>query len=425
MECTSLDVPLDYSRADGTTIKVALIRHRATNGAQRIGSIVVNPGGPGVSGLEAVKENWTRFTPDVMARFDIVGFDPRGIGESSPVHCLDPRPPLTKAYPADADEVAQFVESAKAIAAACQANDGDLLPYVGSENVVRDLDAIRAAIGDERLTFVGVSYGTLIGALYADTFPARVRAMVLDAPIDPALDFYQLNADTAVASQHQLDRFLASCAEDAGCAFHSGGQPRAAFEALMARFAMSPVGNVTSLVAWSAVEWALAVGDTKALAGMLAAASHGDAQQMRSATDWMFEPTLLDSFDAITCADYQTPRTPDGFAKMATSINALAPDFGSFWAYQSFDCAYWPIVSQHVAKPVAAPGAPPIVVIAATGDPLTPYEWGQSLAGQLSSGVLVTRDGDGHTSLEDWCVAQIANSYLLTTTVPRAGSRCP
>ncbi len=423
-ECADLRVPLDYSEPDGATITLALVRHRSGDPTQRIGSIVVNPGGPGASGVEAVRQNSTRFTPEVMARFDIVGFDPRGVGQSSAVHCLETRPELNHAFPADESDVAEFVHSAKAVAAACQANSGDLLPYVGTESVAADLDRIRAALGDDTLTYVGSSYGTLIGALYAEMFPTHIRAMVLDGPVDPSLDMAEFITGQAIGSQRQLDKFLAGCAAETGCAFHSDGNPGAAFDALMERFAEGPIGGVTAQVAWGAVYWELTVDDTRRLAADLQAASLGDTTPLEDAAGWMFEPYALDAYEAVNCADYRAPRTPEGFAEMAADAVRVAPDFGAAVAYGYFDCVYWPYESERDSMRVTAGGAKPILVIAATGDPATPYEWGQSLASQLSSGVLVTRDGDGHTSLENWCIAQLAESYLLTLATPEPGTTC-
>lgn len=423
-ECAGLRVPLDYSAPDDATITLALVRHPAGDPTQRIGSMVVNPGGPGASGVEAVRQNSTRFTPEVMAKFDIVGFDPRGVGQSSAVQCLETRPKLNPAFPADESDVVEFVDSAKAIAAACQANSGDLLPYVGTESVAADLDRIRAGLGDDALTYVGSSYGTLIGALYAEMFPTHIRAMVLDGPVDPSLDLGEFITGQAIGTQRQLDKFLDNCAAETECAFHSDGNPRAAFDVLMERFAEGPIDGVTAQVAWGAVYWELAIDDTRRLAGDLKAASLGNATPFEDAAGWMFEPSALDAYEAVNCADYRAPRTPEGFAEMAADAERVAPDFGAAVAYGYFNCVYWPYESERDSRRVTAEGAPRILVLAATGDPATPYEWGESLASQLSSGVLVTRNGDGHTSLENWCIAQLAESYLLTLALPEPVTTC-
>jgi pimeloyl-ACP methyl ester carboxylesterase len=168
----------------------------------------------------------------------------------------------------------------------------------------------------------------------------------------------------------------------------------------------------------------LGAGDEADLAAMLNDASRGDAGHMLDVALWMFDTGLLDAFDAVTCADFATPRDAAGFAQLAEDISVGAPDFGAIVAYQSFDCAYWPVSSSRVPRDVAADGAPPSLVIAATGDPFTPYEWGQALVDQLSSAVLLTRDGNGHTSLENFCISQLADRYLLTLATPEPGTTC-
>lgn len=427
-QCAGLRVPLDYSTPDGKTITLALIRRPATDKAHRIGSIVINPGGPGGSGVDTVRQGPAMFSPGVMARFDVVGFDPRGVGASSAVQCLIPRSvlaQLTEPYPRDPSEVAEWLAVAKAEAAACQANSGDLLPYVGTENVARDLDRIRAALGDEKLTYEGTSYGTLIGALYADMFPTHIRAMVLDAPLDPSLDITGLSAGEARGYQRQLDKFLSGCAKDPSCAFTSGGKARAAFDALMARFAQAPIGGVSAALAWAAVELELIANDHDKLAVALDAASKGDASSMEDIAGWMLEPGAVDAHAAVICADYRTSRTPDGIATLADELERVSPDFGSMFAWGSLGCAYWPFESTRVPKAVKAVDAPPILIVAATGDPATPYEWGQALSKQLSSSVLLTRDGDGHGSLgTSDCIDDIFESYVLDLATPKPGTTC-
>ena len=230
-----------------------MIRHRATDEGQRIGSLVMNPGGPGGSGVDWVRNAWSSFGPDLTDRFDIVGFDPRGIGESDAIHCLDERPQLTDAFPEDAAEEQSFIDLAKEVTAACERNSGELLPFVGTDNVARDLNRMRAALGDEKLTYFGFSYGTFIGATYAEMFPNNIRTMVLDGPVDPALDFTEFVKTQSAASQAELDEFLDRCAEASSCAFSPDEEPEEGFDALMDRFDQGPIDGVTASVALSAM----------------------------------------------------------------------------------------------------------------------------------------------------------------------------
>jgi pimeloyl-ACP methyl ester carboxylesterase len=425
LECATLDVPIDYEDPNGDTLGLALIRHAATNPNVRIGSLVMNPGGPGGSGVDWVRNAWFSFGPALTDRFDIVGFDPRGIGQSEAVRCLDTRPQLTDAFPENAIEEQAFIELARSVVEACERNNDDLLPFVGTDNVARDLDQLRAALGDEKLTYFGFSYGTFIGATYADMFPGNIRALVLDGPVDPTLDLGTFIDTQSAASQAELDEFLDQCSDQSSCDFNSGGQPRQAFERLMNRFDRAPIDGVTSSVALAAIYQQLVLGDDAGLATMLSLADDGVTAPMAGAGFWATDARALDGYDAVNCADYATPRTPEGFAELADRAAEVAPDIGAWNTYTYFACAFWPFESERVPGPVGASGAPPILVIASTGDPSTPYEWGVSLADQLESGILVTRAGDGHTSFHfSGCIRQIATTYLATLATPADGTTC-
>jgi pimeloyl-ACP methyl ester carboxylesterase len=362
------------------------------------------------------------FGAAVMARFDIVGFDPRGVGSSSPVHCLNQRPVVAPAAPDNATETAKIVDSATAVTAACEANSGDVLPYLGTWNVARDLEQIRIALGDDKLTYVGWSYGTLIGALYASLFPTHIRAMVLDGVVDPNLDLRQFDLDQAVAFQRQFNKFFAYCAGRTQCPFHSHGKPRAAFDALMAKLDADP-RILSERDAVYGIMTYLSDDNLSGLGAALAAAAKGNGSRLRDAG--AMSASFLDGFDAVFCADYAASRDPETYASMAADLAKAAPDFGAPNAYFNFDCVYWPFQSQRVPARVSARGAPPILIISATGDPNTPHAWGKSLAGQLSSSVLLTRDGDGHTSMfRSACVRTAAERYIVKLATPRKGTTC-
>ena len=443
-ECGIVDVPRDYAEPAGPILRLALIRLRATDAARRIGSLVVNPGGPGGSGIDLVREAAaTIFSPQIRARFDIVGFDPRGVGSSSPIHCLDtldhfiPRD-ATAATPAG---LADLLDGAKAFAQQCGQRNAELLPNLSTANVARDLDQIRAAVGDGRLTYLGFSYGTLIGEDYASLFPTRVRALALDGVVDPSLGEAAFREDQAVAFEGALDRFLADCASRTSCAFHSGGRPGSAFDTLMRQIERHPVATprlanrepVGPTQAWGAVTQSLYVRAAwPVLADALAEARAGDGSLMLLLGDPLrgrnpdgSYSNVTDAYDAVTCLDWPSSRDPAAYSAMAKRFAVLAPRVGRLIAFNDIECAYWPATPARVPASVTALGAPPIVLVGSTGDPATPYAWARAVAKQLSSAVLVTRVGEGHTGyLVSACVRDAIDAYLLTGSVPRVGLRC-
>ncbi|MEA2677236.1 MAG: hypothetical protein QOJ81_1377, partial [Chloroflexota bacterium] len=371
-QCSTLEVPLDYHEPTGPTTTLALIRRQADIPSERVGSIVVNPGGPGGSGIGFVQGSWHVFGPELTNRFDIVGFDPRGIGQSDAVHCLDTRPALTAGVPDTAAEEAAYEELAQDVVAACVANSADLLPHVGTDNVARDLDRIRDALGEGRLNYIGFSYGTFIGALYADMFPTNIRAMVLDGPLDPTVDFATFIHDQSAASQDELDEFLDSCAPDPSCPFSAGDQTRANFEELMGQFEAAPIDGVTAPEAWAAIYGELVADDDEGLATILELARDGDVSLIRLAGGSARDARGLDGYEAVNCLDYAMPQDPEGMAAAAAEVERVAPDMGPTNVYTYFNCAYWPVGPTRTPGPVVGAGAPPILVIASTGDPATP-----------------------------------------------------
>ena len=233
LQCGSVTVPLDYDNPEGPTLAIAVARHPAEIPSERIGSLVINPGGPGGSGIDDLPNELSVLTPELLDRFDIVSFDPRGVQRSSPVQCaasgsggsggrlIDPVPTTPAAQQA-------LLSNDRAFASQCEQDSGSILPFVGTVDTARDLDRIRAALGDNQLTFIGHSYGTLLGAVYAQEFPTHVRAMVLDGAIDPALTTTQYASDQASSLEGQLQAFFAWCASDADCGWHPAGDPNTA-----------------------------------------------------------------------------------------------------------------------------------------------------------------------------------------------------
>lgn len=442
-QCGTVDVPLDYADPAGPVVRLALVRLPATDQAHRLGSLVVNPGGPGGSGVGFVRAGAsTLFPSDLRARFDIVGFDPRGVGDSTPVRCIDDLEhfvPLD-ARAEDAADLADLVAGAKTFAAGCERRNPELLPHLSTPEVARDLDLIRSALGDPKLTYLGFSYGTLIGATYATLFPGRIRAMVLDGALDPSLDLTAVRTGQANGFEAALGRFLADCAADAGCPFRSGGRPGPAFDALMARIDRQPLPTprlegrepVNSTIAWLAVTGALySQGAWPALAVALAEAQAGDGTDLLLMSDPFrgrkpngAYSNMVDAYAAITCLDFPAAHDVAAYGALADRLSAVAPRFGRLLAFNDIDCAFWPVPATRTPAPATAPGAPPIVVVGSTGDPATPYPWAVSLARQLR-GVLVTREGEGHTAYQySSCVRQAVDAYLLDAAPPAAGLDC-
>lgn len=438
-DCASLPVPLDHAHP-GRTVDVALSRHRATVPARRVGSLLLNPGGPGASGIAfAYSAVDSTLDPQLVQFFDVIGFDPRGVGQSTPVVCVDgptldrldhlPPAPTT---PADVDAI---VAGAKELVAGCQKGSGDLLPHVSTLDAARDLDDIRAALGDPKLSYLGFSYGTLLGATYASLFPGHVRALVLDSAIDPTLDEAAMSQAQAVGFEQNLDAFLADCsARGASCPFARHGLPtlRAAFDALMARINAQPIpagrgrtlgpGEAffgVALPLYGRSSW-------PALAQGLEDAERGDGATLMSFSDTYtgrhpdgtYDNTLEASV-AINCLDHPAPGGPDAFAALARTVSREAPYFGAPVVWGAIPCAYWPVPPVTRPGVLHAPGAPPILVAGSTGDPSTPFPWAQGLAAQLGSGVLVTRRGEGHGAyLASACVRALEDDYLVTLAVP-------
>jgi pimeloyl-ACP methyl ester carboxylesterase len=443
-ECGFVDVPLDYAVPDSPVERVSLIRLRATDPVRRIGSLLVNPGGPGESGVDFVQQDAARiFSPAILARFDIVGFDPRGVGSSTPIRCLDN---LDHFIPADLTggtpaSLADLLAGSESFARQCGERNAAELPYLGTENVARDLDEIRAALGDAKLTYLGFSYGTLIGEDYASLFPSRIRALALDGVVDPSLDQATFRQDQAVAFEGALDRFMADCSARASCAFHSGGRAAAAFDALIQQIERRPIPArrlqnrepVGPTQAWQAISQLLYVREAwPVLATALAQARTGDASLLLLLGDPLrgrnpdgSYSNAIDAYNAITCLDWPAPRDPAAYIALATRFTRVAPRFGRLLAFNDVACAYWPTPPVRVPGPVSAPDAPPIVLVGSTGDPATPYGWAKDVARQLTSSVLVTRVGEGHTGyLVSTCVRDAVDAYLLRGTVPPAGVRC-
>ncbi len=443
LQCGSVGVPLDYGHPEGATIEIALARHPAGNPSARIGSLVINPGGPGGSGIDDLPEELSVLSPQLLADFDIVSFDPRGVGASDPVHCSDPtappsggglpQNPLPDPIPSTPAAQGALLGEFRAYAAGCARYSGSLLAFVGTVDVARDLDRIRAALGDPLLTYIGHSYGTLLGATYAELFPTGVRAMVLDGAIDPALSLEELSLEQAEGFETVLGDFFTWCLS-AGCAWHPAGDPTTAVLGLIqssrtqalaggggrvagpGEFYDALLDSLYSRSGWAGLGQALADAEGGNGSGILALS---DRYNTAGA------PNAGDASTAINCADHPTSTDTGLSAGWAQTAAAAAPVFGPLLAWGDLGCAVWPTPASRVPGPATATGSPAILVTGTTKDPATPYGWAVSLAGELAHGVLVTRVGEDHVAyFYSSCVRSIDEAYLVAGTVPAPDTVC-
>ncbi len=456
-QCGTLTVPVDTTPADagtatttgsgspgGSTLGLHVIRMRARDANDRIGSLVVNPGGPGVPGIDFLRNIADTLPASIQDRFDLVSFDPRGVGASDPIECENSLDPLfDQAFsPTTAAQRAGLVAQFRALATACAQRNGSLLADVSTADTVRDLERLRVALGDRRLSFLGFSYGTYLGAMYASTYPRHVRAFVLDGPIDPTLD----GADATLAQvrgfENSLDDFLADCSSRTSCAFHHDGDAAAAYDALRARTARAPIPaasdpgrslNQTRFDA--AVLQTLYQGrpEWPSLARDLAAADGGDGSNLLDTADSFVgrdasghDDHALEAFWAISCRD--GPAVGDLAAAAALEAQAakIAPRLGPFVVNNSLACSVWPVPPLPPTGAFVARGAPPILVIGTTDDPATPLAQAKALAGQLEHGVLLVAKGEQHTSFDNGnaCVDRAVTRYLVDLRSPKRGTRC-
>ncbi|HVU60291.1 MAG TPA: alpha/beta hydrolase [Mycobacteriales bacterium] len=440
LRCTKLTVPLDYRRPAGRTLRIAVIEEKSSGTPQ--GSLIVNPGGPGASGVQFVEEAGDLFKP-LMSHLDLVSFDPRGVGASDPVRCLTG--PQLDAYvnldpdPTTAAQRAATIRQSREFADACYAKNGDYLEHVGTIDEARDMDVLRAALGDAKLTYYGASYGTYLGAKYAQLFPTHIRAMVLDGALDPAESATASNLVQAKGFETDLDDFLAYCVGQGKCPFGSSESAAMGWiDDLIARLTAHPLTSDGRLVGAGELFEGLAAGlystsDWPQLIDMLTAANSGNGAGVLLFADSLTGrnsngtySNLVESNLAINCIDRPSPTSVSAYERAAAKFEKVAPHFGAAIEYGSLPCAFWKVPPVEKPHPVHAVGAPPILVIGTTRDPATPFVWAKALAGQLSSGVLLTHDGDGHTAYvdKDSCVDSVVAKYVLDLVPPKPGTVC-
>lgn len=445
-ECARLLVPFDYARPAWRRFSLPVIKLPAAEADGRVGALVINPGGPGGSGVQyALAARSGEFTSGILGRFDIVGFDPRGVGGSEPsVRCMT-GPQLDKYFatndaPATPAELATVVSESKLYASECAKGAADLLPYVGTVNAAKDMDVLRAALGEPALTYLGKSYGTVLGASYAQQFPSRVRALVLDGAVNPTLTGLQVDVAQAEGFESAFGQFTAWCVAQSGCPLGTatGAVPKVA--GLLAAANRHPLSNLagdsqpangamllTGIAAalYLRQEWPL-------LKNALHDAFTGDGTILVELANFLMERSpngtysnLSDAELSVDCVDRTWPRSLTAWNTAAAAAAKAAPLFGASVVWGSLPCAYWTVKPTVVSARAA--GARPILVVGDLHDPATPYQWAVGLSHDLASGVLLGWNGEGHTSYMEgsMCVDITVDAYLISLRTPRSGTVCP
>ncbi|MER6184947.1 alpha/beta hydrolase [Streptomyces sp. NPDC001652] len=436
-ECATLKVPVDWKRPRGATIDLALARHLATDPERRIGSLLINPGGPGGSGVDFALDAPEAFSPELLERFDIVGFDPRGIGRSNPVMCdtdlLTAQGELL--YPNSDSSFAALREANRALGESCRDLTGPLVDHMDTGSVVRDMDAIRAGLGEQRISYYGVSYGTLIGQQYAERYPHRVRAMTLDSNMDHSLGMWDFQKTETRAVEEAYGQFADWCARTPSCVLHDQ-DARALFDSLYKRaeagelvlpgdppHTVTPqeVQNLIVGPLYRPTTWFQLAQDL----ADLDATTAGAARSLRK----FGEPTEF-PFLSVVCQDYDFD--VPSYATLArferelvrrAPVTRVSP-LG--WTVQT-GCQDWPTEVTNPPRRLHVDGTPKILMTNSRFDPATPHEWASNAARQIGrEAVLLTYDGVGHgVYWRSPCARDAINSYLLTRKAPRKGTHCP
>ena len=443
--CSTLTVPLDYRHPDRETIDLALLKVPAAEPDRRIGSLVVNPGGPGAPGTDYAASAAQVFREPLLDAYDIVGFDPRGTGDSDPVDCLsdddldaylagDPDPDTPQ-------EVADYEGWVDALGRGCAERSGELAAHVTTVEAARDMDVLRAALGESSMTYFGASYGTKLGATYADLFPDKVGRLVLDGAVDLSISSRELSLEQAEGFETALRAYVSNCVEQTdGCFLGDTVEEgldriRAFIDSVDAHPLRGggdrelDVGNAfygIVLPLYSRDYWVI-------LSQALRAGFQGDGSVLLRLSDLYtsrgpdgYTDNSSEAIYAISCLDDPYAITADQVPANLPDFERASPTFGSVFAWGLTTCGGIQVRSTERDRDVRATGAAPIVVIGTTRDPATPYDWAVHLADQLQSGVLVSRDGDGHTGYNSGneCVDEAVEDYLLDGTVPQDGLSC-
>lgn len=443
-DCTYVTAPLDWENPGDGEIRLSVVRHQASG--TPVGSLLTNPGGPGASGRDFILDSLSyAVSADLADAYDVIGFDPRGVGDSTAVRCFDAAGMDAYLYdipaaPRGTDEwEAELTERNKAFAEACDANSDGILPFITTVNSARDMDLIRAVLGDKQLNYLGYSYGTFLGATYANLYPEKAGRLVLDGAIDPAVSGIEVGTTQALGFESALRAYMQDCLDSGSCPFNGTlDEAMADLGALLAAVDRTPLENgdgrmlgadslMTAIIAalYSADSWPY-------LTQALDEALQGDpytafvlADFYNAREDGAYLDNSSEAFRAYNCMDY--PVEDDQAAQDAADAKIAegAPTIAPYWSGPD-PCEVWPYPPTGTRGEIHAAGAGPILVVGTTNDPATPYEWSVSLADQLEEGVLITRVGEGHTGYNkgNSCVDSAVDAYFLDDTVPSGDVKC-
>ena len=443
LSCGTLRVPLDHGRPDGEQLSLAVVRVRSSAQGTRIGSVVLNPGGPGQPGLGHLAGWAGSFSDAVLARFDLVTFDPRGTGASGAVDCGGPAQDELLFHDDLLDDAAYAAAAAivRHGTARCLRRLKDRASSYGTQATARDLDLLRAALGDRRLTYVGFSYGARLGGEYARQFPRRVRALVLDAPPDPVADPVALAEDRLAGFEESLAAWAADCPRRPTCAGF-GADPLGVLSDLVSRAhaepvvsrrpAADPAANAGHIML--AAQVLLYTPDSwPVLDEVVLDTVGGDSGGVFEVLEHAFgrdtvadgAPDPLDAGFVIECTDRRPGPSEAEIRAAAVPLADRLPFFGRWRADQLFGCAFW-TADRHPVGPPVTPAASRLLVVGTVGDPATPYAGVQRFAQAAGDARLLTWDGEGHTAYgRSACIGEWVDAFLLRRTLPPPGTRCP
>lgn len=447
-ECAVVQAPLDWDDPEAGAIEIAVKRLPASGSAdERVGSLLINPGGPGASGIDFLSSVVDYVVgDDILAAYDIVGFDPRGVAASTPVDCGDDAVVdeyLVTDFPLESQtDVEAARERVREFGESCLEHTGPVLGEVDTVSAARDMDLMRAVLGDEKLHYLGFSYGTFLGATYADLYPENVGRLVLDGALDPSMSNDDLVIGQAIGFENALRAYVTDCQKDPSCPLEGtleAGLEQVAEVVDRAEQSPLPAGGraeVNGTLAWYGIvvtlyddgSWPYL---TMALDEAINEGTGAILLELANfyldrTSDGRYTTNSNIAFQAINCLDYPTvERDYDELVEFAEELEAVAPTFGREFA-MSVGCETWPFQSTADRHPIRAEGADPILVVGTTGDPATPYEWSVALADQLESAELLTWEGEGHTAYGRGgrCVSTIVEDYLLTGELPDGGASC-
>ena len=443
-ECSYLQVPVDYTNFKEGRFKLRILRLKATNQRGQIGSLVINPGGPGASGVDYAYNAEFIFRPPLLAKYDIVGFDPRGVGASEPIHCLT-NSQTDASFAADSKpdnqkELNTLVSQMRDYVSRCESGTHNILHY-STVDSARDMDLLRSALGQKKLNYLGVSYGTYLGTLYAAYFPNHVGRMVLDGAISPTVTSTQQNLTQAIGFDSALNAFIADCYKRSNCVLEQPvAKAQQQFISLFKGAAKKPLPGTNGRVV---TESLVVLGTASALYDRVSGwpqlraavkkAFVGNGQDFLSLadqysqrnSDGTYSNNEADAQFVIDCLDWKGPRTTAQIVSQAKVFADKAPVFGPYLAYGGLACQFFPKLTT-ISPVIKKISTTPILIVGTTRDPATPYTWALDLHNTILNSRLISLNGDGHTGYGHGssCVDGVVDHYFLTGIPPVRDVTC-